>query len=258
VFDAYATAAIVDGTFGAALELDRALGLEANAAGTSYLAPVEQVLGTPIASPLVTLTGDRSMPGGVATVQWDDDGMTPRDFPLITQGVAVDYATSNEHAGTLASWYRRQGMPVTSNGCAAAGDALAMPLIRTPNLTLQPGAVDRSFLDLVAGVDHGIAILGGRVSMDQQQRNGVGMSTMAYRITKGKLAGTLTSVAYLFRTPEFWKGVMAIGGASSAAVRGFTTTKGQPVQTTVHSVRSVAVHVKQVRVVDGQQLGRTP
>jgi TldD protein len=248
VFDAQAMAGIVDGTFGPALELDRALGLEANASGTSYLAPIDKILGSGVGSPLVTLTGDRSMAGGAATVQWDDDGVTPRAFKLIDKGVAVDYATSRDQAPTLAAWYKAQGRPVESNGCAASEDGMGVPLVQVPNLTLDPGAKDRSFQDLVAGVDDGLAVIGGNVMMDQQQLNGQGLGEMVYRIRKGKLAGTVSSTAYLFRAPEFWKNLVAIGGASTAGTRGMTVRKGQPSQETVHTVKAVAAHFKNVPV----------
>lgn len=248
VFDAHALAGIVDGTFGPALELDRALGLEANASGTSYLAPVDKILGGNVGSPLLTLTGDRSMAGGAATVQWDDDGVTPRSFKLIDKGIAADYATSRDHAPALAAWYKARGKAVQSNGCAASEDGMGVPLVQVPNLTLEPGARDRSFQDLVAGVDDGLAIIGGGVMMDQQQLNGQGMGEMVYRIRKGKLAGTVSSTAYLFRAPEFWKNLVALGGVSTAGTRGMTVKKGQPQQETVHSVRAVAAHFKNVPV----------
>jgi TldD protein len=248
VFDAHAMAAIVDGTFGPALELDRAIGLEANASGTSYLAPIDKILGSSVGSPLITLTGDRSMPTGAATVQWDDDGVTPRSFKLIDKGVATDYATSRDQAPTLAAWYRSQGRQVQSNGCATAENGMGVPHVHAPNLTLEPGAKDRSFHDLVAGIDDGLAVIGGGVMMDQQQLNGQGLGDMVYRIRKGKITGTVSSTAYLFRAPEFWKNLVAIGGASTADARGMSGRKGQPSQETVHTVKAVAAHFKNVPV----------
>lgn len=258
-FDAHAMAAIVDGTFGPALELDRALGFEANASGTSYLAPVEKILGSVIGSPLVTLTGDRSMATGAATVRWDDDGIAPQSFTLIDKGIAADYASSRDHAPTLAEWYRSKGKPVQSNGCAASENGMGVPQIQSPNLTLQPGAKDQTFLDLVAGIDDGLAVIGGNVMMDQQQLNGHGLGEMVYRVKKGKLAGTVSSISYLFRAPEFWKNLVAIGGASSSTTRGMTVHKGQPSQDTVHSVKAVAAHFKNVPVsIINTERRRTP
>jgi predicted Zn-dependent protease len=123
-----------------------------------------------------------------------------------------------------------------------------VPLVQVPNLTLEPGATDKSFQDLVSGVDDGLAVIGGGVMMDQQQLNGQGLGDMVYRIRKGRIAGTVSSTAYLFRAPEFWKNLVAIGGASTAAARGMTVYKGQPRQETVHTVKAVAAHFKNVPV----------
>ena len=250
VFDGYAMANIVDSSIGAALEIDRALGFEANAGGTSYLAPVEKIVGSLVTPPSVTVTANRSSPTGAASVKWDDDGVPTTDFTLVKNGVAVDYASSREHATTLAPWYRSQGRPVASNGCATSESAMTVPIVHLPNLELHPGAGDKSFLDLVAEVEDGIAFLGGRALVDQQQLNGEGLGEMAYRIKKGKLVGTLSGVAYLFRSPELWKDLVSLGGASTSVTRGVGDEKGQPLQRTVHSVTSVAAHFKNVRVID--------
>jgi TldD protein len=250
VFDGYALAGIVNGSIGSALEIDRALGFEANAGGTSYLAPVEQIVGTRVAPPSVTVTANRSERGGAATVKWDDDGVPTRDFTLVKSGMVMDYASSREHAPTLAAWYQKQGQPVASNGCAASESAMTVPIVHPPNMELHPGASDKSFLDLVAEVEDGIAFLGGRVLIDQQQLNGEGLGEMAYRIKKGKLAGTLAGAAYLFRSPDLWKDLASLGGASTSVTRGIGDEKGQPLQRTVHSVTSVAAHFKNVRVID--------
>ena len=59
-------------------ELDRALGYEANYAGTSFLAPPDQVLNRfQIGQELMTFMGNRTEEGGCATVGWDDEGVAP-------------------------------------------------------------------------------------------------------------------------------------------------------------------------------------
>jgi TldD protein len=250
VFDGYAMASIVDNSLGTALELDRVMGYEANAAGTSYLAPPETILGSAIVPPSVTLTAERSAPTGAATVKWDAEGVVPSEFTLVKKGVAVDYATSREFAQSLASWYGKQRQPVRSNGCAGAEDAMSVQLIQAPNTTLHPDTKNTSFEDLVAGVDKGLAVLGGSVMIDHQQLNGEGFGEMVYAIKKGKLAGTVSGAAYLFRSPQFWKNLVALGGAQTSVTRGSQANKGQPQQTTAHSVTAVAAHVKDMRVMD--------
>lgn len=249
VFDAYAVAALMR-SLGAALEIDRVLGYEANAAGTSYLSPVNDVLGTAQLSPAVTIMADRSLAGGAATVQWDDEGISPQAFPLIKDGVLVDYATTREFIPELAGWYKKKGQPLRSHGCSASETALTVPLVRTPNLVLQPGTKNLSFDEMLAGIDNGMAVLGGEVQMDQQFLNGRGLGNTLYYVKKGKLAGPIKQAAYLFRTPDLWKDLVALGGPQTAAVRGFNADKGQPLQRTSYSVQAVAARFKNVLVRD--------
>jgi len=250
VFDGYALSRIVNASVGAALELDRALGLEANASGTSYLAPVETIAGTRLAPPAVTITGERSSPTGAASVKWDDEGVAPSAFTLIDKGLVNDYATNREHASALSSWYRAKGRPVRSNGCAGAQSAMTVPIVHAPNLTLQPGTTDASVQDLIAQVDDGVAFLGGGIYVDFQQLNGQGAGEMAYRIKKGKVVGTIGGAAYLFRSPDLWKDLIALGGAQTSVTRGVVDRKGQPMQETVRSITAPAAHFRNVRVMD--------
>jgi TldD protein len=129
VCDAATVASLLDQTFGRATELDRALGYEANAGGTSYLGPDPMTwLGQSVASPLMTITADRTHPTGVATVQWDDDGVKPEAFPLLQEGHVVDYQTTREHAPRLSPWYATRHQTVRSHGCAASEDARSVTL----------------------------------------------------------------------------------------------------------------------------------
>jgi TldD protein len=250
VFDASAMATLVDATIGTALELDRALGLEANAGGTSYLAPPARVLGSAVASPLLTITGDRSMPGGAATVKWDAEGVAPAEFTLVDQGIATAYATDRALASALPAPHRGGGATLRSLGCAAAESAGSVPLIYTPNLTVRPARDGGSFEDLVADVADGFAIVGGRVYMDYQQLTGEGEGEVVYRIRRGKLAEVVAGAAYLFRSPTLWQSLVALGGAESAATYGMTREKGEPSQSTVHSVRAVPARFKDVSLVE--------
>jgi predicted Zn-dependent protease len=132
---------------------------------------------------------------------------------------------------------------------------MTVPIIHSPNLELKPGSDNKRFEDLVAGVDDGMAFLGGRVLMDHQQLNGQGFGEMVYRIKKGKLAGTVAGAAYLLRSPDLWKDLVSVGGASTSVTRGISDEKGQPRQVTAHSVTSVAAHFKNVRVFDVRAAG---
>lgn len=250
LFDARAVALLLDESIGAALELDRALGLEANAGGTSYLAPPARVLGTAIASPLLTVHADRSRPGGAATVRWDDEGVAPDDFTLVDGGVLSDYATDRERASALAAHYQANGQRPHSHGCAASPDAAAFPLVHTPNLSMQPAREERGFEEMLADIEDGFAVQGGRVEMDQQKLTGQGFGEAVYRVKRGKIVDTIAGASYLFQSTQLWKDLVALGGARSVESIGITSTKGQPPQKAVHSVNAVPARFRDVRVID--------
>ena len=229
VLDASSVASLVHATLGPATELDRALGYEANAGGASYLNDPFAMLGSyRVGAPALTLTADRSEPGGCATVRWDDDGVPPDRFTLVKDGVLTDFQTTRESAGWLKDYYAKTARPYRSHGCAAAPSAIAAPLQRAPNLTVAAGRESADFGDMVSGISSGIAIRGLRPDMDFQHLNGLGMGRI-YEVRKGKRVALLAgSAGVLFRASELWKGLQALGGAASAERFGMSAGKGEP------------------------------
>src|SRR5688500_17077256 len=143
-------------SIGHATELDRALGYEANYAGTSFLAPPEKMLGTFRYGPeTMNIKADRSQAGALSTIGYDDDGVKPEDFMLVKNGVLVDYQTTREQAGMLKWWYDKQGLPTTSRGCCYAQGWNNVQFQRMPNVSLMPGERDLSWDDLIAATDRG-------------------------------------------------------------------------------------------------------
>jgi len=249
-FSAEARATVLDQTLGAATELDRALGYEANASGTSFLNDPLAMLGTPvIGNPLITVTANRSIPHGLATVKWDDEGIVPDDFMLIKDGVLIDYQTTREQAAWLAPYYKKIGRAIRSHGCANAASAMSIPMQHSPNLALAPSPHDVSFDDLVAGTEKGIAMLSLNLSMDQQVLNGMGFGVMR-EIKKGKLGRFIDGGALVFRAPELWKNVIGLGGARTFDWYPASRGKGQPGQGTSHTVGAVPAKIKQLSIVD--------
>jgi len=252
VLDAYTTAALVRSTFGYATELDRVRGDEVNAGGTSYL--TEASLGQSIAHPMVTVTGSRSEPHGPAMTGWDDEGVAPHPFPLVRDGTLVDFATSRADAPQLSTWYAQHQQPVRSHGCAVADTAADLPVVMPPDLTLHPGTADTSFEQLIATIRQGFAVVRGECDLDRAQWSGQGSGTM-YEIRNGTLGRYLgPSAAFRFRSTELWHNVLALGGPSSARLRGFRSTKGQPEQTASHGVWAVPMAVNNMVVFDALRI----
>ncbi|HEY6538390.1 MAG TPA: TldD/PmbA family protein, partial [Candidatus Dormibacteraeota bacterium] len=186
-------------------ELDRALGYEANYAGTTFATP-DQVGSLRYGSPRMHVTGDRLEPSGLATVGFDDEGVAAQRWDIIKEGILVGYQLNRQMA-------HKFNLP-RSNGCAFSDSWAHLPLQRMPNVSLQPDPDrDTTLEELLGEVEEGIYIIGDKSwSIDQQRYNFQFTGQRFYRIHKGRLAGQLRDVAYQSRTPDFWGRLEAVGG----------------------------------------------
>jgi TldD protein len=249
-FDAFGVGNAIDDTLGHATELDRAMGYEANAGGTSYLNDPLEMLGSYQAgAPNLTVTGNRTEQGGCATVQWDDEGVVPDEFLLVQDGVLVDFQTTRESAGWLKGYYARTKKPFRSHGCAAAPSGIFAPLQHVPNLTLAPGREALDFDALIGGMSDGIAIKDLSLNMDFQHLNGLGLGR-TYEVKRGKRTALIAGAAVLFRAPELWKGLLAVGGKASQRRFGKAGRKGEPLQQAYYSVTAPPAVFKQLTLID--------
>ncbi|HEX6535958.1 MAG TPA: TldD/PmbA family protein [Gemmatimonadaceae bacterium] len=250
VFDALSMASLVDGTLGRATELDRAMGYEANAGGTSYLNDPLGMLGSYQAgAPSLTLTAERAEPGAVATVKWDDEGVEPDTFHLVKDGVLADFQTTRESAGWMKDTYAKLGRPLRSHGCAGASSAIEAPLQQAPNLTLAPGREAHDFDALVSGLTKGIAIKEAGIEMDFQHSSGLGTGWV-FEVKNGKRVARIASAGFLFRSTELWKALQAMGGDASLRRYGMRTAKGEPAEYCYHSVTAAPAVVKDLTLID--------
>jgi len=232
-------------------ELDRALGYEANFAGTTFATP-DRVGTLQYGSSLMHVTGDRLEPFGLATVGFDDEGVAAQRWDIIRDGVLVGYQLNRQMA-------HKFQLP-RSNGCAFADGWAHVPLQRMPNVSLQPDPVrDTSLDDLLGQVEDGIYIVGDKSwSIDQQRYNFQFTGQRFYRIQNGRLAGQLRDVAYQSRTPDFWGKMSAIGGPSSWRLEGaMNCGKGQPEQVAPVSHGCPPALFRQVNVLNTRSEGRS-
>ncbi|MDL5155022.1 TldD/PmbA family protein [Actinomycetospora termitidis] len=214
---------VIHESIGHATEYDRAIGYEANYAGTSFATP--DLLGSlRYGSEVLQVTGDRTVPHGLASVGYDDDGVATTEFDLIRDGVLVGYQVDRQFAPRL-------GLE-RSNGCAYADSAEHVPLQRMANVSITPAARDVTTADLISGVDDGIYVVGDRSwSIDMQRYNFQFTGQRFYRVRDGELAGQVRDVAYQATTTDFWGALEAVGGPSTWRLGGaFTCGKAQPGQ----------------------------
>jgi TldD protein len=210
-------------------ELDRALGYEANYAGTSFLSPPANVLGQVRYGPdFMNIQGERTSPGGLNTVGWDDEGVPTHEWLMVRDGMFVDYQTTREQV----EWIREHTGVTRSHACAHGDSWRTIPFQRMPNTNLLPGEEDLSVDDLVSATDRGIFIEGrSSYSIDQQRYNFQFSGQVAWEIRNGRRTRRLRDVAYQANTLNFWNAMDMLGGRAAYEVHGsFYDGKGQPGQ----------------------------
>ncbi|MCK2216469.1 TldD/PmbA family protein [Actinomadura sp. ATCC 31491] len=235
-------------SIGHATELDRALGYEAAYAGTSF-ATFDQLNELVYGSPLMNVTGDRTVTHGLATVGYDDEGVQGQSFDIVKDGVLVGYQLDRRMA--LMKGFGR------SNGCAFADSPGHPPIQRMANVSLQPAPGGPATDELIAGVERGIYIVGDKSwSIDMQRYNFQFTGQRAYRISHGRLAGQVKDFAYQATTTDFWQSMEAVGGPGTYVLGGaFNCGKGQPGQVAPVSHGCPAALFRGVRILNTVQEG---
>ncbi|MHB1225662.1 MAG: TldD/PmbA family protein [Gemmatimonadaceae bacterium] len=230
-------------------ELDRAMGYEANYAGTSFLSPPSEYLGKFRYGPdFMQFQADRTQPDSLARVGWDDEGVPAEEWMIVDRGIFKDYQTTREQA----AWISDQTGVTRSHGCAFAQSWGDVPFQRMPNVSLMPGKDDIDIDDIAAATDKGIIVKNrGSSSIDQQRFNFQFSGQVAYEVRKGKIVGMLKDFAYQSRTPEFWNSMDMIGGERSYWLGGTANDgKGEPGQSNAVSHGCPPARFKNVNIVN--------
>lgn len=206
---------------GHATELDRVLGTEAAFAGTSFLT-TDKLNGFRYGSDVVNLTADATIPGGLGTFGYDDEGVAAQRTELVRNGQFTGYLTDRESAARL-------GL-AGSGGCARADGWGRIPLIRMTNVSLEPG--NWTLADLIADTDDGIYLQTNKSwSIDDRRLNFQFGTEIAWEIKGGKLGRMLKNATYTGMTPQFWQSCDAIANRDHWTVWGTPNCgKGQPEQ----------------------------
>ncbi|MEE9533338.1 MAG: TldD/PmbA family protein [Acidimicrobiia bacterium] len=224
-------------------ELDRALGYEANYAGTSFLTP-DKLGNYRYGSAHVNLVADNTEVETLAATGYDDDGVTCQRWDIIREGVFVGYCTNREVAPKI-------GQP-RSRGSNRADGWGSVPMVRIANIGLQPGQARLE--DMIADVKRGIYIEGhDSFSIDQQRYNFQFGGDAFWLIKNGKRTHMLRDVIYHGITPEFWGSCDAVADASYRRRFGFITCgKGQPGQSGWMTHAASHARFRNVSVIRGQ------
>src|SRR5690606_2150171 len=128
------------------LELDRVLGYEANYAGTSY-ATLDKRGAFRGGSEIVNFSADKTEPGSLGAVGYDDGGVKCKRWDLVRDGVLVDYQSIRDQAHILGK--------TGSDGCCYADARSSVQLQRTANMSMPPGKAPPAVAAPANDVQHG-------------------------------------------------------------------------------------------------------
>jgi len=175
-------------------ELDRALGTEADYAGTSFLTP-EKLGEFRYGSENVNIVADATVPAGLGTFGYDDEGTKAKNVYLVKKGIFSNYQSSRETATELKL--------NESSGGMRADSPLALPIIRMTNINLLPG--DWKSEEIVEDTKDGIMITTNRSwSIDDKRINFQFGTEIGWRIKNGSKEGVIKNPTYMGVTPRFW------------------------------------------------------
>ena len=220
-------------------ELDRVLGTEANYAGTSFLT-IDKLGKLQYGSPIVNVVADSTIPNGLATVGYDDEGVEAQRWHLIKNGIFVGYLTSRETASAIGE--------ERSRGCMRADGWSRIPLIRMTNISLMPG--ECTLDELINDTKDGVYMETNKSwSIDQRRINFQFATELGWRIKNGKKVEPLKNPSYQGITVEFWNSCDAICNEDHFVLWGINNCgKGQPSQRAQMSHGAAPARFRKVRV----------
>ncbi|UCB52220.1 MAG: TldD/PmbA family protein [Candidatus Zixiibacteriota bacterium] len=202
-------------------ELDRVLGTEISLAGGSFMT-LDKVNELKYGSERVTIVADATVPGGLGSFGYDDEGVKAQRAYLVKDGLFVGYQTSRETAGVVNQ---------QSNGTMRAENWNRIPLIRMTNINLEPGEWDLE--ELIRDTKNGVFLDTNKVwSIDDKRLNFQFGVEAAWEIKDGKLGRMFKNGTYTGMTPQFWNSCDAVCNRQYWRVWGVPNCgKGEPMQT---------------------------
>ncbi len=223
-------------------ELDRALGYEANYAGTSFLTTDRRGVFR-YGSPHVNLVADNTEPDTLAATGYDDDGVTCQKWDIVREGLFVGYCTNREVASKIGE--------TRSRGSNRADGWGSVPIVRIANIGLEPGTA--SLDELIADVKRGIYIEGhGSYSIDQRRYNFQFGGDAFWLIENGRRTHMVRDVIYHGMTPEFWGACDGVADRTHRRRYGFITCgKGQPGQSGWMTHAASPARFRRIEVIKG-------
>lgn len=224
VLDPYMLGLTIHESTGHPSELDRAMGFEADFAGTSFLTPDLLGKGFKYGSDLVNLVCDPTIPENLGHYKYDDEGVAAKRFNVVENGIFKNYMTDRETAKDVGYEH--------SFGNSRMSLYNRIPIVRMSHLYLEPDkSGPKNFDEFLADIPNGIYASGWKShSIDDKRMNFQFSTQIAWKIENGELTTPLKNLTYNAQTPEFWGSVDMIGRENHINGHGPVCGKGVPMQ----------------------------
>lgn len=179
--------------------LAMALSAEAVLKGRSFMAGK---MGEAVASSLITLVDDGTLPGLPSTAPFDDEGVPTRRKELIREGVLQSY---------LHNTYTASRAGTASTGNASRSSFRERPRVGASNLLLEPRKGRRD--DIVRQVDDGVLVLQvvGAHAGANPVSGEISLGALGLRIEKGELRQPLREITLAGKALDFLRDTVAVG-----------------------------------------------
>jgi TldD protein len=225
-------------SIGHAIELDRILGWEAAFAGTSWLEPAG--LGSlRYGSDIMTITADATIPGGMGSFGFDDEGVPAQCVDIVRDGTWVGVLSGRDSAPAVG---------LESGGMVRADGPARLPMVRMTNVGLVPG--ESSLEEMIASTADGILMDTNRSwSIDDKRLNFQFGCEIGWEIKDGRLGRMVRNPTYTGIGPRFWASMDMVGNQDEWVCWGVPHCgKGQPMQVGHTGHPAVPARFRDVRV----------
>ena len=199
-------------------------GLEADIVRKDYSAFRDR-LGQPVASPLIHLVDDATLPGNYGSYAVDDEGTPAGRTVLLEAGILKGYLTDLTNA-------RLGGWPATGNGRRESYRCAPVP--RMSNTFVLPGDMEEEEMLDRMGEGLYVRMMGGG-EVDPTTGDFVFHVSEGYRVEGGVIAYPVRGATLTGNGPEVLRNVQAVGrdlhfepGICGKAGQGVPVSDGQP------------------------------
>jgi len=168
----------------------------------------------------VNIVADATLPQGVGSFGFDDEGVPAQRVELVREGRFVGYLNSRESAARL-------HLPASGGAMRADGWSVP-PLVRMTNVNLEPG--EGTLEELCHGIKHGYLLSTNKSwSIDDRRLNFQFTTEIGWEIINGALGAIVKNPLYTGITPAFWGRCTRVGRKEDWRLWGVPNcAKGEP------------------------------